>query len=97
MDSIYGDNYMKLETPYSPRDLAVIDRVPEGTKRCRICQAIKPLDQFRTLKTPKGSWPYYACQPCALDLQRHAYRRRQARKVIALQLTLADQLENPET
>jgi hypothetical protein len=82
---------MKLETPYFPRDLAVIDRLAEGTKRCRICQAIKPLDQFRTLKTPKGSWPYYACNPCSRELQRQAYQRRRTK------LPLSREFEIPET
>jgi hypothetical protein len=76
MDSIFGDNYMLLETPYFPRDLATIDRVPEENKRCRICQAIKPLTEFRTLKTKNGTWPYYACNPCSRDLQRQAYQHR---------------------
>ena len=75
-DSIYGDNYTKLEKPYYIRDLATIDRVPDGTKRCRICQEVKILSEFRTLTQKGKSWLYYACKPCSRALQREAYRRK---------------------
>ncbi|MFN4806035.1 MAG: hypothetical protein ACK56K_07075 [Akkermansiaceae bacterium] len=35
MDSIFGDNFTKLEKPYSIKDLAAIDRLPDGAKRCQ--------------------------------------------------------------
>jgi hypothetical protein len=70
---------MKLEKPYSIRDLATIDRVPDGTKRCRICQEVKNRTEFRTLKTTKGSWPYYACHTCSRELQRQAYLRKRSK------------------
>jgi hypothetical protein len=41
---------MKLEKQYFQRDFTVNDRETKGTKRCRICQAIKPLTEFRALK-----------------------------------------------
>lgn len=37
---------MKLEKPYSIKDLTTIDRVPDGNKRCRICKAVKLLTEF---------------------------------------------------
>ncbi|MCE2959436.1 MAG: hypothetical protein ACK56K_07120 [Akkermansiaceae bacterium] len=67
---------MKLEKPYSIRDLAAIDRLPNGTKRCRICKEAKNLAEFRLLTHKGRSWPYYACNPCSRELQRQAYLRR---------------------
>jgi hypothetical protein len=43
------------------------------------------------LKTPKGSWPYYACNPCSRELQRQAYQRRRTK------LPLSREFEIPET
>lgn len=82
-DSNFGDNYMKLEKPYLPRNLTVIDRIPDGTKRCRICQEAKPLAEFRTLTNKGKSWPYYACNPCSLELQRQYYQRRRTKLPVA--------------
>lgn len=76
MDSIFGDTSMKLEKTYSIRDLTAIDRVPEGTKRCRICKEVKNLAEFRMIISKGKSWPNYACMPCSKELQREAYRRK---------------------
>lgn len=48
-DSILGDTSMKLEKLHFPRDLAAIDRVLRGTKRCRICKEVKILAEFPAL------------------------------------------------
>lgn len=53
--------------------------VPEGHKRCRVCEGVKPLDAFRVLRTKKGSCPYYACRECHKQLQKEAYQRRKQR------------------
>ena len=79
MDSIFGDNFTKLEMPYSIRDLTAIDRLPEGTKRCRICKEVKNLAEFRMIHSKGKSWPNYACNPCSKELQRQAYRRRKSK------------------
>lgn len=79
-DSIIGDNYMKLENPYSMTDLATTDRLPEGTKRCRICKEVKKLAEFRMINSKGKSWPNYACKPCSKELQRQAYRRKSKRE-----------------
>ena len=76
MDSIFGDNYTKLEKPYYIRDLAATDRLSDGTKRCRICQEVKNLAEFRMINSTGKSWPNYACKPCSKELQREAYRRK---------------------
>ncbi|MES2980844.1 MAG: hypothetical protein V4727_00905 [Verrucomicrobiota bacterium] len=70
---------MKLEKPYFPRDLATIDRVPDGTKRCRICKEVKNLADFRMINSKGKSWPNYACNPCSRELQREAYERRKVK------------------
>jgi hypothetical protein len=75
-DSIFGDTSMKLEKPYSIRNLATIDRLPDGTKRCRICKEVKNRSEFRTLTSKGRSWLYYACHNCSPELQRQAYQRR---------------------
>jgi len=80
MDSIFGDNFTKLEKPYSIRDLAAIDGVPGGTKRCRICKEVKNLAEFRMINSKGKSWPNYACKPCSKELQRQAYRRKSKRE-----------------
>jgi len=80
MDSIFGDNFTKLEKPYSIRDLAVIDRLPDGTKRCRICKEVKNLAEFRMINSKGKSWPNYACNPCSKEYQRQAYLRKRSRK-----------------
>ncbi len=71
-----GDNYMKLEKPYFPRDLATIDRVLEGNKRCRICKEVKNLAKFRMINSKGKSWPNYASMPCSREVQRQAYFKR---------------------
>ena len=76
MDSILGATSMKLEKPYSIKDLAAIDRLPDGTKRCRICKEVKNLTEFRMINSKDKSWPSYACKPCSRELQREAYRRK---------------------
>ncbi|MFN9028011.1 MAG: hypothetical protein ACK5VX_17640, partial [Akkermansiaceae bacterium] len=69
---ILGATSMKLEKPYSIRDLATIDRLPDGTKRCRICKEVKNLAEFRMINSKGKSWPNYACIPCSRDLWRKA-------------------------
>jgi|GEM_PF-3651633 hypothetical protein len=71
---------MKLEKPYSIRDLATIDRLPDGTKRCRICKEVKIFAEFRMIISKGKSWPNYACNPCSKEYQRQAYLRKRSRK-----------------
>jgi len=86
-----------LEKPYSVRECDYLTPIPEGCKRCRICQDIKPLEQFRTLTHRGKSWPYYACNNCSRNLQRQAYLRRKSKKHDGSQLPVAGQPGNPET
>lgn len=68
---------IRLETPFSlPTSGVELGPVPEGQKRCRICEGCKPLAEFRILKTKNGSWPYYACKACSKKLQKVAHQRR---------------------
>ena len=70
---------IRLETPFSiPNSWYDLGPVPEGQKRCRICEKCKLLAEFTILKTKKGAWPYYACKDCTRQLQKAAYQRRKA-------------------
>jgi hypothetical protein len=53
-----------------------IERLPDGTKRCRIYKEVKNLAEFRIINSKGKSWPYYAFMPCSKELQRLAYRRK---------------------
>jgi len=75
---------IRLETPFVIESSKEPEPpVPDGHKRCRVCNAIKPLDAFRMLTTKKGTWPYYACGECSKQLQREAYQRRKLRSASA--------------
>lgn len=72
---------IRLETPFVlASDKEPVPPVPEGHKRCRVCDAIKPLAEFHLCRTKKGTWPYYACKDCTKQLQMEAYQRRKQRK-----------------
>jgi DNA invertase Pin-like site-specific DNA recombinase len=72
---------IRLETPFVlASDTEPEPPVPHGHKRCRVCDAIKPLTEFHLLRTKKGTWPYYACKDCTKQLQTEAYQRRKQRK-----------------
>lgn len=72
---------IRLEAPFVlASDQEPLPPVPEGHKRCRVCDEIKPLSEFHLLRTKKGTWPYYACKDCNKQLQKETYQRRKQRK-----------------
>ena len=72
---------IRLETPFVTASFKEPESpAPEGHKRCRICNEIKPLAEFNLLRTKKGNWPYYACKDCTKQLQKEAHQRRKQRK-----------------
>jgi hypothetical protein len=66
-----------LPQPFTlPEIAAHYEEIPNGTKKCAVCEKVLPLNAFPWLI--QGKQRYYCCVPCRRAKCRAAYRRRRA-------------------